>query len=480
MKLYQLIKNIAKTNLPDIEITDITSDSRNDIQKGAMFVCIKGKTFDGHSAAKEMIKKGAAVIVVERDLGIENQIIVENTREFYPQLCAAWFGHPEKELELIGVTGTNGKTTITTVMKKVLSDFGCKTGLIGTCQNEIGDEIIPTSRTTPEPYDLFELFRKMADAKCKYVIMEVSSQGLEQRRVGPCQFKVGVFTNLTQDHLDVHGTMENYYQAKKILFNISDSAIINIDDEAGVRYLNEIKCPAKTYSAEQKADFYAEDIFLSADGVKYVFSDGKSKHNVDFRMPGLFNVSNSLAVIACCETLGFDIDKTIRSLNAMNGVRGRAEVVPTGRDFTVICDYAHTPDAIVNVLTAIKGSAKGKVKCLFGCGGNRDAKKRPLMAEAAADNADFLIVTSDNPRNEDPEEIIKDVLKGLEGKDTPYVTICDRREAIYWAIENAEKDDVIVLAGKGHEDYQILAGGKKIHFDEREVVADALKATANK
>lgn len=480
MKLYQLIKNIAKTNLPDIEITDITSDSRKDIQKGAMFVCIKGKTFDGHSAAKEMIKKGAAVIVVERDLGIENQIIVENTREFYPQLCAAWFGHPEKELELIGVTGTNGKTTITTVMKKVLSDFGCKTGLIGTCQNEIGDEIIPTSRTTPEPYDLFELFRKMADAKCKYVIMEVSSQGLEQRRVGPCQFKVGVFTNLTQDHLDVHGTMENYYQAKKILFNISDSAIINIDDEAGVRYLNEIKCPAKTYSAEQKADFYAEDIFLSADGVKYVFSDGKSKHNVDFRMPGLFNVSNSLAVIACCETLGFDIDKTIRSLNAMNGVRGRAEVVPTGRDFTVICDYAHTPDAIVNVLTAIKGSAKGKVKCLFGCGGNRDAKKRPLMAAAAADNADFLIVTSDNPRNEDPEEIIKDVLKGLEGKDTPYVTICDRREAIYWAIENAEKDDVIVLAGKGHEDYQILAGGKKIHFDEREVVADALKATANK
>ena len=477
MKLYELIKNIAKTDLPDMEITDLTSDNRKEIKKGGMFVCIKGNTFDGHTAAEQMIEKGAAVVVTERDIGISNQIIVADTRSAYTRLCAAWFGHPERELELIGVTGTNGKTTITTVLKKVLSDFGCKTGLIGTCQNEIGDIVIPTARTTPEPYDLFELFRKMADAKCKYVVMEVSSQGLEQKRVGPCKFKVGVFTNLTQDHLDVHGTMENYYQAKKLLFDISDSAIINIDDEAGRRYLKEIPCPAKTYSAEGKADFYAEDIFLSADGVKYVFSDKDSKHNVDFRMPGLFNVSNSLAVIACCETLGFDIEKTIKSLNSMQGVRGRAEVVPTGRDFTVICDYAHTPDAIVNVLTAIKSSAKGKVKCLFGCGGNRDATKRPLMAAAAADNADFLIVTSDNPRNEDPEEIIKDVLKGLEGKNTPYVTICDRREAIHWAVNTAEKDDVIVLAGKGHEDYQILAGGMKIHFDEREVVAEALKAT---
>lgn len=477
MKLYELIKGIAETDLPDMEITDLTSDNRKEIRKGGMFVCIKGKTFDGHTAAKQMLDKGAAVVVAEHDVGVPNQIIVSDTRSAYTELCAAWFGHPERELELIGVTGTNGKTTITTVLKKILSDFGCKTGLIGTCQNEIGDEVIPTARTTPEPYDLFELFRKMADAECKYAVMEVSSQGLEQKRVTPCRFKVGIFTNLTQDHLDVHGTMENYYQAKKMLFDISEKAIINIDDEAGRRYLKEIPCPAKTYSAEGKADFYAEDIFLSADGVKYVFSDNKSKHNVDFKMPGLFNVSNSLAVIACCETLGFDIGRTIKFLNTMQGVRGRAEVVPTGRDFTVICDYAHTPDAIVNVLTAIKGSAKGKVKCLFGCGGNRDATKRPLMAAAAADNADFLIVTSDNPRNEDPEEIIKDVLKGLEGKKTPYVTICDRRKAIYWAVKNAEKDDVIVLAGKGHEDYQILAGGKKIHFDEREVVAEALKAT---
>lgn len=476
MKLYELIKGVATTNLPDMEITDLTSDNRKEIKEGGMFVCIKGNTFDGHTAAEQMIEKGASVVVVERDLGLPNQIVVADSRSAYTELCASWFGHPEREMKLVGVTGTNGKTTITTVLKKVLSEFGCKTGLIGTCQNEIGDEIIPTSRTTPEPYDLFELFRKMANAGCEYVVMEVSSQGLEQKRVGPCQFKIGVFTNLTQDHLDVHGSMENYYQAKKMLFDKSESGLINIDDMAGKRFRKEIPCPTKTYSAEEKADFYAEDIILSADGVKYVFCDRTSKHNVDFKMPGLFNVSNSLAVIACCETLGFDVETAIKYINSMQGVRGRAEVVPTGRDFTVICDYAHTPDAIVNVLSAIKGSAKGKVKCLFGCGGNRDATKRPLMAAAAADNADFLIVTSDNPRNENPEEIIKDVLEGLKGKDTPYVTICDRREAIHWAVQNAEKDDVIVLAGKGHEDYQILAGGEKIHFDEREVVAEALKA----
>lgn len=475
MKLYELIKDVAETSLADIEITGITSDTRSEVKAGSMFVCIKGNTFDGHDAAKEMIEKGCSVIVCEKDLGLENQIIVENTREAFPLLCSAWFGHPEKELTLIGVTGTNGKTTTTTVLKKVLTEFGYKVGLIGTCQNEIGEDIYPTSRTTPEPYDLYELFRKMADAKCDYVVMEVSSQGLAQKRVAGCRFKAGIFTNLTQDHLDVHGTMENYYQAKKLLFTISDTAIINIDDEYGRRYVKEVECPVKTYSINGKADFRAEEVLLFAGGVKYVFSDGKSKHNVSFAMPGLFNVSNTLAVIACCETLGFDVEKTIKAFSKIKGVRGRAEIVPTGRDFTVICDYAHTPDALVNVLSAIKEAAHGKVKCLFGCGGNRDKLKRPLMAAAAADHADFLIVTSDNPRNENPDDIIKDILVGLENKDVPYVTVTDRREAIHWAIKNAEKDDIIVLAGKGHEDYQILAGGKKIHFDEREVVAEALK-----
>lgn len=474
MKLYELMKGIAEVKLPDQEISGVTSDTRSEIKQGTMFVCIKGKTFDGHDAAKDMIAKGCTVIVCERDLGLDNQIVVEDTRTLYPIICAAWFDNPQNKIKLIGVTGTNGKTTITTMIKKVLSSFGCKVGLIGTCQNEIGDSIYPTTRTTPEPYDLYELFSKMVEAGCEYAVMEVSSQGLEQKRVAACRYKVGVFTNLTQDHLDVHGTMENYYLAKKELFRISDTAVINCDDEYGRRYIKEVDCPVKTYSVGSEADFMADDVLLCASGVKYVFSDGQKKRNVVFPMPGLFNVSNSLAVIACMETLGFDVDKTIKAIAGVGGVRGRAEIVPTKRDFTVICDYAHTPDALVNVLKAIKECSVGKVKCLFGCGGNRDATKRPLMAAAAADNADFLIVTSDNPRNEDPEEIIKDILVGLEGKTTPYIKICDRREAIHWAINNAEKDDIIVLAGKGHEDYQILAGGVKIHFDEREVVAEAL------
>ena len=479
MKLYELIKGVAETTLEDLEITGLTSDTRSEVSRGYMFVCIKGNTFDGHDAAQQMLDKGCSVIVCERDLGLENQIIVDNTREAFPLLCSAWFSHPERELKLIGVTGTNGKTTITTVIKKVLSGMGHKVGLIGTCQNEIGDEIFPTARTTPEPYDLFELFRKMADAGCEYTVMEVSSQGLEQKRVAGCHYEVGVFTNLTQDHLDVHGTMENYYQAKKLLFDISSCAVINKDDSYGERYIKEVPCPVKTYSVGGKADFVGDDVLLSASGVKYVFSDGRIKRNVSFAMPGLFNVSNSLAVIACLETLGFAPEDTIKAFDNIHGVRGRAEVIPTGRDFTVICDYAHTPDALVNVLGAIKEGSEGKVKCLFGCGGNRDRTKRAPMAAAAADHADFLIVTSDNPRDEDPDEIINDVLEGLKDKNTPYIRITDRREAIFWAIQNAEKNDTIVLAGKGHEDYQILAGGVKIHFDEREVVAQALASLEN-
>ena len=480
MKLSELIKELdINTGLdPDTEITGITSDTRSTLPAGFAFVCIKGGTFDGHSAAKEMTERGAAVVFCEHDVGLPNQVIVKDTRGLYPHLCAAWFGHPERELTMIGVTGTNGKTTITTVLKKILMSFGMKAGLIGTCQNEIGDEVLPTARTTPEPYDLFELLRRMTDSGCKYVVMEVSSQGLEQKRTGPCRFKLGVFTNLTQDHLDVHGTIENYYQAKKLLFSICDKAIINSDDEYGRRYLSEISVPAVTYAAEGDADFTAEKITLSASGVRYICRCGNDSRNVSFAMPGLFNVSNSLAVIACAKELGLDEKQVITALGKMTGVRGRAEVVPTGRDFTVICDYAHTPDALQNVLKAMKNGAPGKVKCLFGCGGNRDAKKRPLMAKAAAENADFLIVTSDNPRNEEPDAIIEDILKGLEGSTTPYIRITDRRKAIHWAVHNAEKDDIIVLAGKGHEDYQILAGGVKIHFDEREVVAEALEELA--
>lgn len=474
MKLYDLVKGLAETSLDNFEITDITSDNRKDFKKGAMFVCIRGNTFDGHSVAEQMLEKGASCVVVQRDLGLEKQIIVKDTREIYPALCARWFSNPEKKLKLIGVTGTNGKTTITTVIKKVLTELGAKVGLIGTCQNEIGDKILHTDRTTPEPYDLYELLAQMVEENCEYAVMEVSSQALEQKRVGPLHFDIALFTNLTQDHLDVHGTMENYYRAKKILFTMCDKALINIDDKSGKRYFDETECEKYSFSTTERADFNANEIKLSASGVEYIFSGGGESLPVKFNMPGYFNVSNSLAVIGCLTLLGYSTKDIISFVEKTSGVRGRAEVVPTGRDFTVICDYAHTPDALENILEAIKSCSSGRVVCLFGCGGNRDKTKRPLMARAAAEHADFLIITSDNPRDEEPVEIIQDILKGLPEIYTQYVTITDRIDAIHWAVKNAQKDDVIVLAGKGHEDYQILPGGVKIHLDEREVVAEAL------
>lgn len=475
MKLYELIKNIAETDLPDVEITDISSDTRKPLGESTMFVCVRGATFDGHDKAEQMLENGAAVVVAEHDLGLERQIVVSDTRKFLARVWAAWFGHPERSLRLVGVTGTNGKTTTTTVIKYLLTRMGYKVGLIGTCQNEIGSEILHAERTTPEADELFAIFRQMADKGCDFCVMEVSSQGLEQGRVDGLIFETAVFTNLTQDHLDVHGTMENYYQAKKILFSHCKKAVINIDSDYGMRCFNEIVCDKMSFSENSDtADISANNGVLTANGVSYDCYDGRKRFHVDFAMPGDFNISNSLGVIAAMESLSFDGEKCAEMLRGFSGVRGRAEVIETGRDFTVICDYAHTPDAVENILRAVRGGAKGRVVCLFGCGGNRDAKKRPLMAKAASEYSDFVIVTSDNPRNEDPDAIIEDVLKGMG--DVPYVRITDRREAIHWAVKNAQSGDTIVLCGKGHEDYQILAGNVKIHFDEREVVKEALDA----
>ncbi|MCR5110520.1 MAG: UDP-N-acetylmuramoyl-L-alanyl-D-glutamate--2,6-diaminopimelate ligase [Ruminococcus sp.] len=475
MKLYDLLENNAETKLDDIEITSITDDTRK-VTKGSLFFCVKGGSFDGHTAAAEMLEKGAAAVVCEHDLGLgDKQIITENSRRLYGLACSAWFGHPEKKLRMIGVTGTNGKTTITNVIKYILMKNGHKTGLVGTIRNEIGDEVIHTENTTPMAYDLMALFDRMVKEGCEYVVMEVSSFGLVQNRIGASWFETAVFTNLTQDHLDYHKDMENYYQAKKMLFDICDCAIINIDDEYGKRLFSEINCDKLSFSVKGNADFTADGIKIKSTGSSFWFcKDGKS-HLVKCRMPGAFNVSNLTAAMAVCMRAGIAVDDMISAVEEYNGVKGRCEVIPTGRDFTVICDYAHTPDAVENILRSVKEYTENRLICLFGCGGNRDAAKRPKMAAAAAKYADKLIVTSDNPRNEDPELIIKEILTGLENSDIPYDVVVDRREAIYHALKIAEKGDIIVLAGKGHEDYQILAGMEHIHFDEREIVAEGLK-----
>jgi len=475
MKLCDLIENNAVTAIGDTEISSVTDDTRKVIE-GSLFVCVKGGSFDGHTAAAEMLEKGAAAVVCERDLGLgDRQIITENSRKLYGQICSAWFGHPERKMKLIGVTGTNGKTTITNVIKHILMKNGHKTGLVGTIQNEIGDEILHTDNTTPMAYDFMGLLAKMADAGCEYVVMEVSSFGLCQYRIGSSYFDVAVFTNLTQDHLDYHKDMEDYYQAKKMLFNICDCAVINADDDYGRRLYGEVGCRKLSFSVKENADFYADGIKIKSTGSSFWFCNGDKSHLIKTRMPGQFNVSNITAAIAACLEAGLTIENIIPAVEEYNGVKGRCEVIPTGLDFTVICDYAHTPDAVENILRSVKEYTENDLICLFGCGGNRDAAKRPKMAKAAAKYADKLIVTSDNPRNEEPEAIIDDILAGLEGVDVNYDVVVDRKEAIFHALKIAEKGDIIVLAGKGHEDYQILAGMEHIHFDEREIVAAGLK-----
>ncbi len=475
MRLYELLDGIAQTKLADKEITTLTDDSRK-VQEGCLFICVKGGSFDGHSVAEQMLEKGAYAVIAERDLGLgDRQILVQNSREAYGRLCAAWFGHPEKKMRFIGVTGTNGKTTITSVIKRLLTASGKKVGLIGTIQNEIGDRVVHTENTTPFVFDLMKLYAQMAEEGCDYVVMEVSSFGLVQHRIGPTHFETAVFTNLTQDHLDYHGDMENYYQAKRMLFDVCDYAVINTDDEYGKRLFEEINCEKDSYSCCGRGDFYADAIKLRADGTSFWLCCGEKSYQLSLLMTGTFNVANVTAAIAAGLRAGLTMEQMMNALDGYTGVRGRCEIIPTGKDYTVICDYAHTPDAVENILSSVKEYTSGRLMCLFGCGGNRDRTKRPKMAAAAARYADMLIVTSDNPRDESPAEIIEEILTGLEGTNVPYVVEEDRSEAIFKAMKLAQSGDVIVLAGKGHEDYQILAGGVHVHMDEREIVKECLK-----
>lgn len=466
----------------DRDILGITDDTRL-VKKDFIFVCVKGERFDGHTAAAEMLEKGAAAVVCSHDLGLKDrQIIVDDTRKFYGLLTAAWFGHPEKQLTLIGITGTNGKTTMATMIHHILSFAGIKAALISTAGTYCGTEPVErdeSTPTTPKVYELYYLFRQMLEKGCKAVVMEVSSFALDQNRIGPAVFAAAVFTNLTRDHLDYHGTTENYYEAKKLLFTgHCKTAYINTDDRYGAKLFKEISCPKYSYSIKgTDTSVYASYIKYSAGAAHFWFCYPGKSFPFNLSMMGSYNISNAVAAIAVCAKLGIPMQAITEAVGNFKGVRGRCESIPTGRDFSVICDYAHSPDAIENLLPAIKSNTEGRLICLFGCGGDRDRTKRPLMAQAAAKYADYLVITSDNPRNEDPDAIISEITAGLSGDTvTPYDTITDRRQAIFHAIKIAKKGDVVVLAGKGHEDYQVLKGGVHIHFDEREICAEALKA----
>ena len=477
MKLRELLVDTGislGTLSADTEIASITCDSRR-VEAGCLFVCIKGVTVDGHRFAEAAQQAGAAAVLVQRDLGLDTQLMAADTRLAWAQICANWFGCPATKLKMIGVTGTNGKTTTTTLIKSMLEQEGYKVGLIGTIHNLIGDQVIPTHHTTPDPYGLQSLLARMVEEGCAYCVMEVSSHALHQHRVAGCIYEVGVFTNLTQDHLDYHGTMENYMLAKKELFSISRCGIVNADDPWAAAISADVPCPLATYSSKQDADFAASDIQFGAAGVDFTLSCAAGTARVNMQIPGQFSVYNGLCAAAVCLQVGMPFDRVVAALSAAAGVKGRAEVVPTGRDFTVVIDYAHTPDGLDNICRTLKQCCAGRLVTLFGCGGDRDKTKRPLMGEVAASLSDYVVVTSDNPRSEDPAAIIEDILPGVRKTQTPHTVVVNRIEAIHWAIANAQPGDTILLAGKGHETYQILAT-ETIHLDEREVVADALSA----
>lgn len=477
MKVSSLLQGIEYTGeLYDCDITNVSCDSRK-LTPTSAFVCVKGTVSDGHDYVNSALSKGVQCIVCERDLGIKNQILVKNSHYAYAKMCANIMGNPAQKLKFIGVTGTNGKTTVTTLIKKILTDAGLKVGLIGTIQNEIGSTGIYTEKTTPNAMDYQELLSRMVKAECDYAVLEVSSHALDQCRLADTQFEVGVFTNLSQDHLDYHSTMENYFNAKKKMFDYCAHAVINIDDPKGVQLTQSVPCSFSTFSVENdQADYCSGDIEMNAAGVKFYIKNDGIMWKVYFATPGIFSIKNVLAAAAACKQVGIPVETIVESINSCKLVKGRSEIIPTGRDFTIICDYAHTPDGLENIISSINQFKKGRTVTLFGCGGDRDKKKRPLMGEVCARESDFLIITSDNPRSEDPDSIIDDIMPGVEAYDTPYVRITDRRQAIHYAVEHAQPHDVILLAGKGHEDYQVI-GTQKIHFDEREIVAEALEKT---
>lgn len=474
MKLSQILKGIRVLNsYEDKEALDVSQDSRL-VKEGTLFVCVKGAAFDGHSFAGEMLEKGAVSVVTERDLGLDNQIIVENTRAVFSQICANFFSNPADKLKLIGLTGTNGKTTTTFLIKQILENSGKKVGLIGTVQNMICDEVYPAKYTTPDPYELQRLFSMMAEADCEYCVMEVSSQALAQGRVNGIHFEVAAFTNLTQDHLDYHKTWENYFNSKRILFENCSVAVTNADDKNGLEIVKGLNLErVVTYAVNTNdADYVAKNVSFKTNGVEYELV-GDNIGRCHCPIPGRFSVYNSLCAAAVALSLGIEFDKVLSAIGKSNGVKGRIEVVPCNRDFSIIIDYAHSPDGLENIISSLREIAKGRVVTVFGCGGDRDKGKRPKMGRIAAELSDFCVVTSDNPRSENPTDIINDILEGMKNIDTPYVVVEQRREAIAYAIKNAQKDDIILLAGKGHETYQILPTGT-IHFDEREAVAEVL------
>ncbi len=482
MKLKELLKDvdiIYSMGDMNTEISGIAYDSRK-IKKGNLFICVSGYTKDGHSFINEALQKGAAAFLVEKDVEAPGAALVKvkSSRAAMPILAACFYGNPTEKLQLIGITGTSGKTTTTYLIKSILEAAHKKAGLLGTISTQIGDKVYVSSKTTPESLDLQSLFREMTDMGMEYAVMEVSSHSLELGRVEGCKFSAGVFTNLSQDHLDFHKTMENYRDVKKKLFyKTRDANIINIDDMHGKLIAEEIrslKTPLVTFGIDHPADIMAKDIRIDSKGVSFMLVTPEYRTELKIRIPGKFSVYNALAAAAVAYSAGIDSKDIKEGLYRVGSVPGRSEIVETDTPYTVIIDYAHKPDGLEKILTAIRQYSKGRIITMFGCGGDRDKEKRPMMGKIAGELSDYVIITSDNPRSEDPMDIIRHAEAGIKSTNCDYICIENRRDAIKYALKIAAKDDIILLAGKGHETYQVLKD-RTIPFDERDIVDELLR-----
>lgn len=489
MKLYKIIENLEIIDIlgdADINISNIHYDSRK-VNSDSLFVCIKGFNNDSHKFIDSVYKKGTKAFLIDEYINDEyinlskteniTFIRVKNTRECMGIVASNFYENPTNKLFVVGVTGTNGKTSITTFLKQILSEVS-KVGIIGTINIDDGKDEIVSSNTTPEAIDLQRYFNNMIKNDCKYCAMEVSSHSLALNRVNNINFRIGIFTNLTPDHLDFHKDLDDYRDAKELLFYKTSMAnIINVDDKGGqviLEHIKDLSTPCYTYSIEQESDFMAKDVCLEQNGVSYMVATPSGTENIYVPIPGKFTVYNTLAVIGACHLLNIPMNVVKEALRNINGVAGRFENIKNSKGITVIVDYAHTPDALENVLTTAKEFSKGKIITVFGCGGDRDKSKRPAMGSIAQKYSDLSIVTSDNPRHEDPSIIIEDILKGIDSDVTNYLVIEDRKDAINKAIEEANENDIVIIAGKGHEDYQII-GDTKHHFDDKEIAKKAIE-----
>lgn len=483
MKLKDLLKDVpvlACTADLQTEISGVCYDSRK-VSAGDAFVAVTGFAADGNRFIPMALDRGAAVVVTARKPQQEiPYVLVESDRLALAKMSCNFYDHPADTMTMIGITGTNGKTSSTLLLKQVLEQVaGAKVGLVGTMSNLIGSQEIPTERTTPESLELQGLFAQMRAAGCTHVVMEVSSHALSLERVGGVHFDVAAFTNLTEDHLDFHKTMDEYCAAKAELFRRCDRAVVNRDDGYAQQILQAAACPVLTTSVAGDGDLQAVDVSLHAQGVRFTAKLAQQQARVELPIPGRFTVHNALTVLGITSQLGLPLEDCAQALGRCQGVKGRVEVVPTpGKPYSILIDYAHTPDGLENVLRSVRDFCKGRLIAVFGCGGDRDPMKRPIMGSIGVKLSDLAIITSDNPRTEEPSSILADILKGIKKEDGEYIVIEDRRKAIKYAMDIGKKDDIIVLAGKGHETYQDI-GGHKYHLDEREEVAAHLAETRN-